>query len=78
MGHGARFFKNSELLRINKTMATDTTSTLYFKSGIVSEAKHVVLGIPQRPLLQVIRESHLPASEVGGERGWVLNKRILS
>lgn len=66
MGQGARFFKNSELLGINKTMATDTTSTLFFKSGIVSKAKHVVLGVPQRPLLQIIRESNLPASEVGG------------
>jgi len=67
MKHGARFFKNSELIGMNKTLATDPVTVLFFKSGIVSKAKHVILGVPQRPLLQIIRESNLPAGVVDDE-----------
>lgn len=63
MKHGARWFPNSELISINKTMA-GSPSHLTFKSGITSIAKEVILNMPQRPLISVIRKSTLPPGAV--------------
>eukprot|EP00965_Chrysotila_dentata_P230544 6197833-Pleurochrysis_carterae.AAC.9 len=56
---GARFFPSRELLSLEQT-TVDGPKTLHLSYGMTATANKVLLNLPQRPLLKVLRESVLP------------------
>ena len=59
---GTCFFPRHELKSITKDMSTNHT-ILDFTNGVkATVTKDVILNIPQRPLLKIMRKSNLPMS----------------
>jgi hypothetical protein len=56
---GACFFPRHELTSINYK-ESDEVKTLKFANGVSATTEELILNVPQRPLLQILRKSDLP------------------
>lgn len=64
---GACFFPRHELTTI--THNQDESNTLSFANGVIAaDVDEVILNIPQRPLLKILRKSSIPHASVNDER----------
>jgi hypothetical protein len=61
---GACFFPRHELTSIDYK-ESDEVKTLGFANGVSATTEELILNIPQRPLLKVLRKSNLPLDPEG-------------
>jgi len=64
---GACFFSRHELTSLEHN--DDGSNTLFFANGVVAlDVPQVILNVPQRPLLKIIRKSNIPFDNTNEER----------